>query len=91
MLHLSAYDRRLKAVVTVATGLNMLAHMMPRHMLQGFLRMLSGDRDRLFATGEPASYIPAVSMPGKGGAMAIQEAYDFYTNAMQTYAPIYEN
>jgi len=91
MLFLGAYDRRLKAVVSVATGLNMSEQLMGREGLQGFVAMLSGDRDRRFATGEPASYIPAVSMPGGGGAMAIPEANDFYTGAMRTYAPTYDN
>jgi steroid delta-isomerase-like uncharacterized protein len=30
-------------------------------------------------------------MPGGRGAMAFQEAYDFYTEAMNTYAPTYDN
>ena len=91
MLFLGAYDRRLKVVVSVATGLNASEQMMGREGLQGFLAMLNGDRDRRFATGEPATYIPAVSMPGGGGAMAFPEANDFYTDAMKTYAPTYDN
>ena len=42
-------------------------------------------------SGEIATYIPAVSMPGAGGMMAFPEAYDFYTDAMKTYAPTYDN
>jgi predicted ester cyclase/fermentation-respiration switch protein FrsA (DUF1100 family) len=91
MLFLGAYDRRLKAVVSVATGLNMMEAMMGRTTLQGFLRILNGDHDRRFQTGELATYIPAVSMPGKSGLMPLAEAYEFYTEAMQTYAPTYEN
>ena len=91
MLFLGAYDRRLKAIVSVATGLNTLEAMMGRQGVQGFLTMLNGDRDRRFATGEAATYIPAVSMPGGGGAMAFPEANDFYTDAMKTYAPTYDN
>ena len=30
-------------------------------------------------------------MTGEGGVMALQEAYDFYSDAMRTYAPTYEN
>ena len=91
MLFLGAYDRRFKAVVSVATGLNTLEQMMGREGVQGFLAMLNGDRDRRFASGEPATYIPAVSLPGGGGAMAFPEANDFYTDAMKTYAPSYDN
>lgn len=91
MLHAGAYDRRLKAVVSVATGLNTLETLMGRPGLQGFLRILNGDHDRRFRTGETATYMPAVSMPGQGGMMAIPEANDFYTEAMNTYAPTYEN
>ena len=53
--------------------------------------MLNGDRDRRFATGEPATYMPAVSTPGGGGMMAFPEANDFYTEAQKTYAPTYDN
>lgn len=90
-LHVGAYDRRVKAVVSVATGLNTLEALMGRTGLQGFLGYVGGDRDRRARSGEIATYIPAVSMPGQGGAMALEEAYSFYTNAMQSYAPTYEN
>jgi uncharacterized protein len=91
MLHLGAYDRRLKAIVSVATGLNTLETMMGRPGLQSFLRILNADRDKRLGSGQSASYMPAVSMPGKGGLMAFPEANDFYTNAMNSYAPTYEN
>ncbi len=90
-LYLGAYDRRVKAVVAVATGLNMMETIMGRTGLQGFLGYLSGDRDRRAETGEIATYIPAVSLPGQGGAMPLEEAYNFYTEAMKTFAPTYEN
>src|SRR3990170_5778370 len=90
-LHVGAYDRRVKAVVSVATGLNTLEQLMGREALQGFLASLNADRDRRLASGEQATYIPAVSMPGQGGVMAFPEAYEFYTEAMTTYAPAYEN
>jgi predicted ester cyclase len=64
---------------------------MGRTGLQGFLTYINADHDRRLKTGENATYIPAVSMPGGGGAMAFPEAYDFYTDAMNTYAPTYEN
>src|SRR5712692_5313080 len=54
MLHLGAYDRRLKAVTCVATGLNMLEAMMGRVGLQGFARILNDDHDRRLASGEQA-------------------------------------
>lgn len=91
MLHLGAYDRRLKAVVSVATGLNTLEQLMGREGMLAFLRILNGDHDRRLLTGEPATYIPAVSMPNKGGVMAFPEAYDFYTEAQNTFAPTYDN
>lgn len=91
MLHLGAYDRRLKAVVAVATGLNMMETFMGREGLQGFLRIINGDRDQRFLNGSEATYIPAVSMPGKGGAIAFPEAYEFYMEAQRSYAPTYDN
>src|SRR5690606_31281417 len=91
MLHVGAFDRRLKAVVSVATGLNSIEAMLGRETVQGMLGTFNRDRDRRFKTGEDATYIPAVSMPGGGGAMAFPEAYDFYTDAMNSYAPGYVN
>jgi len=91
MLYVGAFDRRIKAVVSVATGLNALEGMMGTTGLQGFLGFLNADRDKRFRTGEEATYMPAVSMPGAGGLMAFPEANDFYIDAMKTYAPTYEN
>jgi len=91
MLALGAYDRRLKAVVSVATGLNSLEQMMGREGMQGFLRILNGDHDRRLKNGTIATYLPAVSMPGQGGVMAFPEANDFYTDAMNSFAPSYDN
>ena len=45
MLYLGAFDRRLKAVVSVATGLNLLGTMMGRENMQGFLSLVNRDRD----------------------------------------------
>jgi fermentation-respiration switch protein FrsA (DUF1100 family) len=59
--------------------------------LQGFLTMLNNDHDQRLASGSAATYIPAVSMPGEGGAMAFPEAYNFYMEAQKTYAPAYDN
>jgi dipeptidyl aminopeptidase/acylaminoacyl peptidase len=89
-LHAGAYDRRVKAVVSVATGLNVFEPVMGREALQGFLAMLNADRDRRFGSGETASYTPAVSMPGEGGVMPFPEAYEFYTEAARS-APSYDN
>lgn len=91
MLHLGAYDRRLKAVTAIATGLNIFESLMGRGQFLGFLGFINGDRDTRFRTGSEATYMPAVALPGGNGAMPTQEAYDFYTDAMNTYAPRYEN
>ena len=91
MLNLGAYDRRLKAVACVATGLNTMEQMMGREGLHSFLTILSADNDTRFQTGEAATYIPAVSMPGGRGLMPMPEAYEFYIEAMNSYAPTYEN
>ncbi len=91
MLYLGAFDRRLKAVVSVATGLNLLGAMMGRENMQGFLSLVNRDRDKRFKSGADATYIPAVSPPGGGGVMALAEAYEFYTEAMNSYAPTYQN
>ena len=91
MLFLGAYDRRFKAIVSVATGRTIFEAMMGREGVQGFLTGINADRDRRFAQANPRCHMPAVSPPGGGGMMAFPEANDFYMEAQTTYAPSYDN
>lgn len=90
LLHLGAYDRRLKAIVCVATGLNAFPAMMGVQGVQAMLSGMNRDRDARFATGEAAHYMPAVGMPGEMALMAGEEAYIYYMNAQKAGAP-YDN
>lgn len=91
MLHLGAFDRRLKAVVSVATGLNVNELFFGREGLQQMLAQLNQDRDRRLQTGDAATYIPTVGRPNTPALMPNDEAYDFYTQAHDNYAPTWEN
>lgn len=94
MLYLSAFDRRLKAVVATATAVNSLAtseQQMGREVLQGVMFQTGQDRVARYKTGSPATYKTAWGKPGEDVLFPVEEAYDFYTHAKSTIAPNFEN
>jgi alpha-beta hydrolase superfamily lysophospholipase len=94
MLYLAAFERRFKAVVSVAAYINAIAvwePMLGRQGLQGFLTQVSYERQQRQATGERAVYVPAVGHQGEQAAIPQDEAYNFYMEAQRTVAPAYDN
>lgn len=94
MLYLAAFERRFKAVVSIAAYINAIAvwePMLSRQGLQGFLAQVSYERQQRQATGERAVYVPAVGHFGEQAAIPQDEAYNFYMEAQRTVAPAYEN
>jgi hypothetical protein len=94
MLYLSAFDRRLKAVVATASAVNNVRTfemVFGREGLQGFLAQIGQDRGNRFKTGSVATTLQAWGKPGEMCAFPQEEAFEFYTNAKATVAPHYEN
>jgi fermentation-respiration switch protein FrsA (DUF1100 family) len=94
MLFLAAFERRLKAVVSIAAYINAIAvwePMLGREGLQSFLAQVSYERQQRQATGERAVYVPAVGHYGEMVAIPQEEAYNFYMTAQRTVAPAYDN
>lgn len=94
MAYLSAFERRFKAVVAVATYINAIAvwePMLGKQALQGFLAQVGQERQQRQATGERAVYVPAVGHPGELAVIPQEEAYNFYMEAKRTVAPSYDN
>ena len=80
MLQLSAFDRRVKAVAIVASGLNLgdtLSDMLGRDGFINFLKGFNAARQCHYDTGE-VQYIPAVATDNKPAAMTGDEPFEYY-------------
>jgi len=80
MLQLSAFDRRVKAVAIVASGLNLgdtLSDMLGRDGFINFLKGFNTARQSHYDTGE-VQYIPAVATDNKPAAMTGDEPFEYY-------------
>lgn len=92
VLFLSAFDRRIKAVVSMVPLINgwetPLARM-PREAFFGFLEMISQMRVARYRSGQE-TVLPLVVPPPGEGAMP-EEGYHLYTQAARTVAPNWRN
>jgi fermentation-respiration switch protein FrsA (DUF1100 family) len=80
MLQLAAFDRRIKAVAIVASGLNLgdtLLDMLGKDGFINFLREFNAARQKHYDTGE-VQYIPAVATGNKPAAMIGDEPFEYY-------------
>lgn len=80
MLQLAAFDRRIKAVSIVASGLNLadtLLEMLGKEGFVNFLKEFNNARKRHYDTGE-VQYIPAVATDNKPAAMIGGEPFEYY-------------
>jgi fermentation-respiration switch protein FrsA (DUF1100 family) len=80
MLQLAAFDRRVKAVSIVASGLNLgdtLSEMLGKEGFVNFLKEFNKARQKHYETGE-VQYIPAVATGNKPAAMTGDEPFEYY-------------
>jgi uncharacterized protein len=80
MLQLAAFDRRIKAVAIVASGLNLgdtLLEMLGKDGFNNFLREFNASKQKRYDTGE-VQYIPAVATGNKPAAMIGDEPFEYY-------------
>jgi uncharacterized protein len=80
VLQLAAWDRRIKAVTIVASGLNLgdtFLEMMGKEALIKRLEELNAARQKHYDTGE-VQYIPAIATGGKPAAMTGDEPFEYY-------------
>jgi len=80
MLQLAAFDRRIKSVSIVASGLNLadtLLEMLGKESFVNFLKEFNNARQRHYDTGE-VQYIPAVATDNKPAAMIGDEPFEYY-------------
>jgi hypothetical protein len=87
MLQLAAFDRRVKAVSIVASGLNLgdtLSEMLGKEGFVNFLKEFNKSRQKHYETGE-VQYIPAVATDNKPAAITGDEPENTIT--WLTYIP----
>jgi len=80
MLQLAAFDRRIKAVAIVASGLNLgdtVLEMLGKDSFIKFLKGFNDARQIHYTTGE-VQYIPAVATDNKPAAMTGDEPFEYY-------------
>lgn len=95
MLYLATFDNRLEAVVVIATainGVNMWQGMFGEEAFNQIINQDAEDRANRFENNITQNYKNAWGMPGDSNCVfCVEEAYRFYTNAQNTYAPEFEN
>lgn len=95
MLHLAAFERRLKAVVATATGVGTdfrsIEDPQTIRNMQNVWAQFNLDRVERYKTDSQATYKQAWGKPGEDVLYPVEEAYNFYTEAKRTYAPAWEN
>ena len=80
MLQLAAFDRRIRAVAIVASGLNLgnsLLEMLGKDGFIKFLKRFNDARQIHYETGE-VQYLPAVATDNKPAAMVGDEPFEYY-------------
>lgn len=93
VLHLAAFDRRVKAVVAQMPAVN--AFLNSRRLtspldLDGLTKLLSQDRIKRYQTGE-VSYFPLVAPPGQPSFLATSDAFAWVESAKSAGEGRWEN
>jgi uncharacterized protein len=80
MLQLAAFDRRIKAIAIIASGINLgdtVLEMLGKEGFINFLKEFNTARQRHYDTGE-VQYIPAVATGNRPAAMTGDEPFEYY-------------
>lgn len=96
MLFLATWEPRLKAVVATSTGIDPARDRKPlteEEAQKRYDELLASARAE--AAGRAGAQITTIQAwcpePGKGCALPVREAYEFYEIARQSYAPMFQN
>lgn len=93
VLQLSAFDRRVKAVVSqvmLVDGMANAQRLNRSDNLPSTVGFLAKDRAQRYTDGK-VNYIPVVGREGSPSALPTPESYDFFLKHVQTNAPRWEN
>lgn len=93
VLHLGAYDRRVKAVVAQVPLVNAVANfrrLVRNDYWPGMHAWLAADRMEQYKTGK-MGYLPVVDEQGKPSALPTPDSYEWFIKAGKTRAPNWKN
>jgi fermentation-respiration switch protein FrsA (DUF1100 family) len=93
VLHLAAFDRRIKAAVAQVPLINGWANaqrLMRPDVFAEFLKVVAADRVARYTEGTGAS-IPVVAPEGEPSALPTPESYEWFTHTGETEAPNWLN
>jgi fermentation-respiration switch protein FrsA (DUF1100 family) len=93
VLHLAAFDKRIKAAVSqvpLVDGWANAQRLMRPDLFEEFVEMLAQDRLQRYAVGEGAS-VPVVAPEGEPSALPTPESYEWFTSAGESIAPNWRN
>ena len=93
VLHLAAFDRRIKAVVSqvpLVEGWANAQRLMRPDVFAEFVEMLAQDRVQRYTEGTGAS-VPVVAPEGEPSALPTPESYEWFTSTGEAIAPNWRN
>ena len=93
VLHLAAFDRRIKCAVSqvpLVDGWANAQRLMRPDVFAGFQQMLAEDRARRYA-GEESVKVPVVAPEGEPSALPTPDSYEWFTETGQAIAPNWRN
>ncbi len=93
VLHLGAFDRRIKAVVAqvpLVDGWANATRLMRPDVFDEFQKVLAGDRAARYA-GEVGASVPVVAPEGEPSALPTPESYEWFTSTAETIAHNWRN
>lgn len=93
VLHLAAFDRRIKAAVAqvpLVNGWENAQRLMRPDIFAGFHGMLAQDREARYA-GETSAGVPVVAPEGEPSALPTPESYEWFTTTAESIAPNWRN
>ncbi len=93
VLHLAAFDPRIKAAVAQAplvNGWESAQRLMRPDVFSGFVDTVFQDREARYG-GETSTHVPVVAPEGEAAALPTPESHEWFTQAGQTIAPNWRN
>ena len=93
VLHLAAFDRRIKAAVSqvpLVDGWANAQRLMRPDVFAGFLEALAQDRLARYS-GEESAKVPVVAPEGETSALPTPDSYEWFTEAGRSIAPNWRN
>lgn len=93
VLHLAAFDRRVKCAVSqvpLTNAMDNFRRLVRADFFPATQAWLAADRMEQYTTGK-INYLPVVAAQGTPSALPTQESYDWFTKAGATRAPNWKN